>query len=367
MRSADGTDKQRLTAGASQRDGSGQAEVPPESDADLAVRIGRAVSVWQQDAKLADFKPVGAGSSGRTFRALIVGGNRKKLMAYVKVAPAGLEPVRNRDVMRQARVLQALADCADVPAPQVLFVDPGSPPAVPPYYIYPEVTGECWEPLTDESGWLPPPGDVRGRVLRAAEVLASLHAVDAAPFENIGIERIELADEVSRWLRAFERADNNEVYEVGAVCADALRARLPEAMPLTVVHGDFRLGNLVSNATSVLGVLDWEICSLADPRVDVAWFLMTLSAETLPSAIRATVPGLPTPSEVLERYESACGSSRRPLEDMAWFAALSGYRAAAAIALNVKHNRRSKAPSARIERYSQLLTRYLEVAQGLLG
>jgi aminoglycoside phosphotransferase (APT) family kinase protein len=268
--------------------------------------------------------------------------------------------------MRQARVLQTLAGRTDVPVPQVLLVDPGRPPAVPPYYIYPEATGECWEPLTDESGWLPPPGDVRGRVLRAAEVLASLHAVDAARFENIGIERIELADEVNRWLHAFQRADNDEVYEIGAVCADALHARLPEAMPLTVVHGDFRLGNLIANATSVLAILDWEICSLADPRVDVAWFLMTLSAKTLPSAIRATVPGLPAPSAVLERYESACGSGR-PLQDMPWFAALSGYRAAAAMALNVKHNRRSKAPSARIERYSQLLTRYLEAAQGLLA
>jgi aminoglycoside phosphotransferase (APT) family kinase protein len=261
--------------------------------------------------------------------------------------------------------MRLLAEEGTVPVPSVLFTDPGEPPEVPPFFVSEAVSGDCVEPLIDEGSELPPSAVLTARTAAAVRTLARLHEVDprkAGSLPAAGAPSADLKGEVDRWARIFATVDG-ALAEAGRRCADGLRSHVPDAMPATIVHGDFRLGNLICMQSEVRAVLDWEIWSVSDPRIDLSWLLMTLSPEGLPSAVRDSAPGLPTPEDMLAGYQRARGVV---LGDMTWFDALSRFRAAAAMSLNVKHNRRRTVPEPRIERYAEILPRFLTVATSLL-
>src|ERR1700753_4457302 len=67
----------------------------------------------------------------------------------IKAAPPGVQPIAHRDVLRQARVIRALAT-TPVPVPEVLFDDPGDPPDVPPLFVLSFIDGISCEPLFDD-------------------------------------------------------------------------------------------------------------------------------------------------------------------------------------------------------------------------
>ena len=226
--------------------------------------------------------------------------------------------------------------------------------------------GSALEPLVDDSQ-LPPAQELAARVLGAAETLARLHRVGSNDLrEYSGDSASEFADlefEVRRWARVFSTVDL-DLNGADEVCAMRLLAKTPKPLRRSIVHGDFRLGNIVCDGGHVIAVLDWEIWSLTDPRIDVGWFLMTLSADGLPSAIRTSAPGLPSPEEALSVYETAIETK---LADLSWFGALSRFRAAAAMSLNIKHNRRRPTPDPRIESYAGKLPEFLALASDLIA
>src|SRR5438105_2231802 len=73
----------------------------------------------------------------------------------VKVAPPGLKPTRNRDVLRQARIIEVLGSVQGVRVPSVLFSDAGEPPEVPPFFAMSYVPGESVEPITHPTDDIP--------------------------------------------------------------------------------------------------------------------------------------------------------------------------------------------------------------------
>jgi aminoglycoside phosphotransferase (APT) family kinase protein len=343
-------------------------------DSDLVERVVRAAHTWSPGASVRSLAPVGKGSSGLTYAVVLDDSAGRAVSGYVKVAPPGLAPVRNRDVLRQAGLIEELHRDGSVPVPEVLFADAGSPPEIPPFFVAAAVEGSCVEPLIDDAV-LPDPEVLTARSTEAARTLAQLHRFDPVAVRGRGLAEVEdevdLRREVDRWARIFTtldgdgsgEADHSLIHQAD-LCAELLRASAPAPIGPAVVHGDFRLGNLVCDDRGVRAILDWEIWSLTDPRIDVAWFLMTLSPQGLPSAIRADAPGLLSPEAALAIYEAETGST---LTDLTWFAALSRYRSAAAMALNVKHNRRRSDPNPRIEGYAARLPSYLTHAIDLLA
>ena len=119
------------------------------------------------------------------------------------------------------------------------------------------------------------------------------------------------------------------VVEVGAWLA----ANLPEPLPLTVVHGDYRLGNMMvapDDPTRIRAVLDWEMGAVGDPRADVGYLLATYSepggeANPLGTSPVTATPGFPSRRELVERYVERSG---RDVEPLAWFQALALWKAA---------------------------------------
>jgi aminoglycoside phosphotransferase (APT) family kinase protein len=279
----------------------------------------------------------------------------------LKIAPPGLAPTRNRDVLRQARILRALHGRPGLVVPMVLFEDAGDPPVVPPFFGMEFVSGECFEPLSDP-GRPPEPEVVAVRAESAAGMLAALQAV---PIDDLGVgdvAPIGLAEEVDRWARLFATVDDELRPAPAAKCERELRDHQPDGLAPVLVHGDYRLGNIIFDGTVPGAIVDWEIWSFGDPRIDVAWFALN-SDPTKPNAIRAGV-GMPDVRVLVERYEAARGV---PVPELGWFHALVRFKQAAASAALVKNNRKVAHPNPRVEGLAPHIRPLLDLALGYLG
>ena len=122
-------------------------------------------------------------------------------------------------------------------------------------------------------------------------------------------------------------------------------------MPAAVVHGDFRLGNLLAVDATVTAVIDWEIWTVGDPRIDLGWFLANADPATYQRATRYA-GALPSPAELLDVYAAALG---RDLGDVGWFEALACFKSTATWSLIVKHNRRRADPDPDVEAMAAIL------------
>src|SRR6478672_6798760 len=178
--------------------------MPGELDLDeLAARATAAAQSWVPGVVIDDVQPLTGGASSLTFTGRVVNGPPEQGRIVLKVAPPGLEPVRNRDVARQARLMRALDGAPGVRVPIVYFEDDGAPPEVPPFHAMNVVQGECLEPLLEA------PSDavmplVPSRAFAAARMLAALHRVDPVAVGLGDEKQTTLEAEIKRWTRAFE-------------------------------------------------------------------------------------------------------------------------------------------------------------------
>lgn len=298
---------------------------------DLAARATAAAQGWAPGCAISDVQPLTGGASSLTFTGLVTGGPVVGERVVLKVAPPGLEPVRNRDVARQARLMRALDGAPGVRVPSVYFEDDGDPPEVPPFHAMNIVPGECLEPLLQA-----PPPDVMplvpDRAFAAAAMLAALHRVDPTAV-GLGAEKQTPLDaEIKRWTRAFETVDErmNARYQEAE---ELLFATMPPALPDAICHGDYRLGNMLCDGGEVSALIDWEIWSLSDPRLDLAWFLFFTPEAKHPMASNQGPTGMPTADALLDAYVAESGAEPTNLE---WFHCLIRYKEAAATALLIK-------------------------------
>jgi aminoglycoside phosphotransferase (APT) family kinase protein len=292
------------------------------------------------------------GASGLTF-----GGTLDGRPVVIKVAPPAVEPVAHRDVLRQARIIKALAGTR-VPVPEVLWEDPGDPPQTPPLFVMSRVEGDCVEPLFD--GCAGSPG-LPERYRNACRAMAALHALSPSALGLAGEPIVDAVAEVWRWSDTLQTVDTALVPDWPAV-RDRLLSCAPTAMRPSVVHGDFRLGNLLATGSRIKAVIDWEIWSVGDPRIDAGWFSINCDPDTY-----RRVPGsagmVPPITELAAIYQEELG---REVTDLAWFGALACFKSAATWSLIVKHNRRRRRPRAEWEAMAATLPRLLDRARSML-
>ncbi|MCK9931425.1 phosphotransferase family protein [Frankia sp. Mgl5] len=305
--------------------------------ADLARRLADRLPQWRGGARVSEVRPLTGGTSSLTFLVDVAGVPAAESPIVVKLAPPGLAPVRNRDVLRQARVQAALQGGwlqggRRQLAPDVLFSDPGAPPGIPPYMAMNLVPGECVEPVLRPVADRPVPELVRARYLDAAGVLADLHDVVPAAAGLADEPVVDLAAEIDRWRRAFETLPDGMRGDYERA-AGALVATIPAPLPPVINHGDYRLGNTLCEGARIAAVIDWEIWTVGDPRVDLAWLTFFTDDAGHPAAEPGPPAGTPTPDEVIRAYERRRGV---PIADLDWFHALTRYKEAAATGLLLK-------------------------------
>lgn len=295
-----------------------------------------------------DVAPLSGGASSLTF-----GGALEGRPVVVKVAPPGVEPVAHRDVLRQARIMKALAE-TPVAVPEVLWEDPGDPPL----FVMSRVDGECVEPLFD--GCVPTPS-LAERYRNASRAMAALHLVSPSGLGLGGEPVIDAVAEVRRWCDTLRTVDEALVPGWQDV-RDALLHCPPIPMEPAVVHGDFRLGNLLAAGARIEAVIDWEIWSVGDPRIDAGWFLINSDPQTYQ---RVSLDGVAPPvGELAAIYERELG---RDVTDLGWFTALACFKSAATWSLIVKHNRRRHSPRAELEAMAGALPGLLGRARSALN
>ena len=303
-------------------------------------------------AQITDVTPLAGGASSLTFAA-----NREGRKVVIKVAPPGVEPVAHRDVLRQARIIKAIAG-KRVPVPEVLWEDIGDPPHTPPLFVMSHVEGECVEPLFDGvTGAV----DLTERYRNASRAMAALHSIAPA---SLGLDGEPVGDpiaEVQRWCATLQTVDAVLVPDWEKV-RDALLYCAPTALEPSVVHGDYRLGNLLAAGARINAIVDWEIWSIGDPRIDAGWFLINCDPDTY-RRVPASAGIAPPTAELTEIYRAEGGA----VGDLDWFIALACFKSAATWSLIVKHNRRRASPRAELEAMVPTLPRLLARALSLVG
>jgi aminoglycoside phosphotransferase (APT) family kinase protein len=303
-------------------------------------------------AGVTDVTPLGGGASSLTF-----GGRRAGQAVVIKVAPPGVEPVAHRDVLRQARIIKALA-ATRVPVPEVLWQDPGHPPHTPPLFVMSHVAGDCVEPLFDACPSTP---DLVERYRNACRTMAALHTLSPTDLGLGGETVIDPVAEVQRWCETLQTVDASLVPGWQGV-RDALLGCAPTGMAPSVVHGDFRLGNLLTVGPHINAVIDWEIWSIGDPRIDAGWFLINCDPDTY-RRVPASAGMAPSAAELAAIYQHELGSE---VADLAWFTALACFKSAATWSLIIKHNRRRRSLRAELEAIAATVPRLLARARSMV-
>jgi len=276
--------------------------------------------------------------------APVVGG-RSNLTSIVTAADGRRVVVRRpplsgvlasaHDVVREGKVMAALAG-TDVPVPRVLGSEVGPDVTGAPFLVMAYVEGTVVRDVDVASTLAPALRHASG--LAVARTLAAVHAVDVDAVGLGGLARREgyLARQIARWAGQLERGSDRPL-PVLVELAEQLGAELPVQDGVALVHGDFRLDNLIvhTSAGTVAAVLDWELATLGDPLADLGTLLAYWGVPARSEGARGSVlfPGLPTaiagfpgPGELVGAYAEARGidvtqlSARlRPYLAFAWF------------------------------------------------
>ena len=301
--------------------------LPPLVDPD-ALAAYLAVQLPDGDEPL-QIERVRGGHSNETF--LVTRGAQQWVLRRPPRGP--LLPTAH-DVGREYRVLTALAQTS-VPAPRPILFCEDTAVIGAPFYLMERVHGYV---IRTE---LPPfaAEDPTARSAIARELvdrLSDLHAVDwqAVGLEGFGKPSGYLERQIRRWTGQLDASRNRPLPDLDSVTA-WLQAHMPESGPATIVHGDYRLDNVMyapDLPVRIAAIFDWEMATLGDPLADLGYLLSFWREPDDPdfgiidAAWRITEsPGFPTRAELVARYAERTG---RRMDAVAFYVALAIWKLA---------------------------------------
>ena len=234
------------------------------------------------------------------------------------------------DMGREHRIMSALAE-TDVPVPDCIGVEPDAQVTGAPFYAMRFVDGEVIRDTHAAERHLTP-------ATRAAaaddlvDVLVRLHAVDP---DTVGLGDLARKEgyidrQLRRWHAQLLAGRTRELPVLEEVHA-RLSADVPVQGPATIVHGDYRLDNLVLDPATgkVCAVLDWELTTLGDPLADVGLLMVYWSEagdETIPLLDSpTTIEGFPERRQLADRYADRSG---RNLDELGFYVAFGYWKLA---------------------------------------
>ena len=233
------------------------------------------------------------------------------------------------DMGREHRLLTALHP-TDVPVPRPLLLA-GPDVGGAPFYLMEFADGRVLRERADLDR-------IDGTAATAladelVEVLLRLHRLDPASVGLADLGRPEgyLERQLRRWTRQLEASHSRDLPELARL-AQRLGERLPTSRAAAVVHGDYRLDNVVIDPGTgrVVAVLDWEMATLGDPLADVAstvvWWAGMAGLDSPVAAVPADVPGFPGGDHLLAAYARR---SALDLSGLPWYLGFAFFKIAA--------------------------------------
>ena len=292
------------------------------------------VAAWMSREGLGD-GPIGDVS-------VIVGGTQNVMLRFSRAGrdyvlrrgPQHLRPVSNSVILRETRVLRALAG-TDVPHPALIAVCED-------ISILGDAVFYLMEPVEGFNAGSEMPElhastvAVRHEMgLSMAAAVARLGAVDhvAVGLADFGKPTGFLERQVPRWLSElesyakFENYPDPDIGDVGGVAA-WLRQHQPADFSPGIMHGDYHAANVMFSRSGpeLVAIVDWEMCTIGDPLLDLGWMLATWyrpgDEPVLPNEFMVA-GGLATPDELLQRYAQ---NTTRDLSDIDWYTVLSCFK-----------------------------------------
>ena len=272
------------------------------------------------------FERISGGHSNLTYGVRDAAGRRWAL----RRPPLGKRLGSAHDMGREHRVVSALAETPVPVAPVAGFCEDESVNEAP-FYVMEFVEGPILRGLAEADAF-PDEGDRRAIGERVVDTLVDIHAVDpdAVGLGELGRKEDYVARQLHRWQGQWEKSKTRELPAIDAV-HERLAARIPEQGPATIVHGDYRLDNMIlTPAGEVAAVVDWELCTLGDPLADVGLLMVywpEAGEETIsPSASRPRWrPASPSARSCKARYAERSG---RDLSQLDFFVALGYWKLA---------------------------------------
>ncbi|MFG3103777.1 phosphotransferase family protein [Streptomyces sp. NPDC048182] len=245
----------------------------------------------------------------------------------VRRPPLGHVLATAHDMRREHRVISALHP-TDVPVPRPVLLCEDEEVLGAPFYVMEYVEGTPYRTAAQ----LAPLGPERTRaaVLGLVDTLVTLHAVDPAATGLADFGRPEgfLDRQLRRWAKQLDASRNRDLPGIDELHA-ALGRELPSSPAPTVVHGDYRLDNvLIGDDDRIRAVLDWEMSTLGDPLTDLGLLVMYSQPIGLPGSpvsTTAEAAGHPSPAELVERYAAGSG---RDVSAVAWYTAFAWFKLA---------------------------------------
>ena len=265
---------------------------------------------------------IGDGHSNLTY---LVSGSRD---VVVRRPPPPPLPAGAHDVLREARLLAGLAGTG-VPVPTVRATADAGEIIDSPLYVMDHVAGHVVTTATPDA--LAGCGRAIGESL--VDTLATLHAVDwqAAGLAEMGTPEGFNGRHLRRMRRLVAGPDGDPPPEFAAVDG-WLAAHVPAESGATLVHNDYRLGNVIIGPHGrVAAVLDWELATIGDPLFDVGYFLASWPVDGEPLTPTGELgkvvlePGYPTRQELADRYAARTG---RTLSGLRWYTTLALWKLA---------------------------------------
>jgi aminoglycoside phosphotransferase (APT) family kinase protein len=275
-------------------------------------------------------KRIGDGHSNETF--LITRGAEQMILRRPPRGP--LLPTAH-DVKREHTFISALYGTAlPVPKPVLLCEDTAIIGA--PFYLMEYLPGVIINRTLPEGF---DSIEERGNIAeQTIQTLATLHSIDynAVGLGSVGKPTGYLERQLRRWSDQLARTlPHTRPLPVLEKVGEWLKENMPESPATTIVHGDFRIDNMIFAAeppARVIGVLDWEMATIGDPLADLGYMLsFWAEANDPPSDSPLSVAGLtrlegfPTRAEVIERYAELTG---RKLKEINFYIALAIWKLA---------------------------------------
>jgi len=241
--------------------------------------------------------------------------------------PLGHVLATAHDMSREYRVLSALAP-TPVPVPRTVLEHPEPDVLGAPFYVMELVQGDVHRRAGDFARL--DPDDRRRLGYAFVDALAALHLVEpgAVGLADFGRPEGYLGRQVRRWTAQLDSSRSRDVPGLDELAA-RLTDRVPAPQRVSVVHGDYRLDNVIVDPDDpgrLLAVLDWEMATLGDPLADLALFALYWQgwgATDNPIFATPADHGFPSSVELSRRYAEVTGLD---LADDAWYGALACFK-----------------------------------------